>query len=126
MYYIENTGCGKLTSFFIWHFIFKKGSQLAASCTNNSSEGKFIIEKNIPFLWHAVSCSSYMKRRFRGAYRLHLQGQKSAGQETRVQQMAKPDTIMILITLLIIFKYFINGLLMAHSVTLAGAETLQH
>jgi hypothetical protein len=21
-----NTGCGKLTSFFIWHFIFKKGS----------------------------------------------------------------------------------------------------
>jgi hypothetical protein len=20
------TGCGKLTSFFIWHFIFKKGS----------------------------------------------------------------------------------------------------
>jgi hypothetical protein len=23
---IETTGCGKLTSFFIWHFILKKGS----------------------------------------------------------------------------------------------------
>jgi hypothetical protein len=22
----HDTGCGKLTSFFIWHFIFKKGS----------------------------------------------------------------------------------------------------
>jgi hypothetical protein len=22
----SGTGCGKLTSFFIWHFIFKKGS----------------------------------------------------------------------------------------------------
>jgi hypothetical protein len=24
--HFSNTGCGKLTSFFIWHFIFKKGS----------------------------------------------------------------------------------------------------
>jgi hypothetical protein len=29
---VDNTGCGKLTSVFIWHFIFKKGSQLAAPC----------------------------------------------------------------------------------------------
>jgi hypothetical protein len=24
--WVDNTECGKLTSFFIWHFIFKKGS----------------------------------------------------------------------------------------------------
>jgi hypothetical protein len=30
MDWIDYTGCGKLTSFFIWHFIFKKGSYLAA------------------------------------------------------------------------------------------------
>jgi hypothetical protein len=26
LYSSPSTGCGKLTSFFIWHFIFKKGS----------------------------------------------------------------------------------------------------
>jgi hypothetical protein len=30
--WVDNTGCGKLTSFCIWHFIFKKGSLLAAPC----------------------------------------------------------------------------------------------
>jgi hypothetical protein len=39
----------------------------------------------ISFLWDIGVCNPYMNRRFGGTYHLHLQGRKSAEQETSVR-----------------------------------------
>jgi hypothetical protein len=39
-------------------------------------------------VWDIASCSPYVNRRFGGMYDLHLQGRKSAEEETRLQQVA--------------------------------------
>jgi hypothetical protein len=43
---------------------------------------------NVATFWDIPPCSPYVNRRFRGTYHLHLQGSKSAEQETGVQQVA--------------------------------------
>jgi hypothetical protein len=43
---------------------------------------------SVAIFWNIVSCSSYVKRHFRGKYHLHLQGRKTAKQETGMQQVA--------------------------------------
>jgi hypothetical protein len=39
---------------------------------------------HIAVLWEKAPCSTYVNRRFGGTYHLHLQGRKSAKQETSV------------------------------------------
>jgi hypothetical protein len=43
---------------------------------------------NVAILWDIAPASPYVNPRFGGTYHLNLQGQKSAEQETRVQQVA--------------------------------------
>jgi hypothetical protein len=40
------------------------------------------VVKNAANIWHIAPCGSYVNRRFEGTYYLHLQGLKSAKQET--------------------------------------------
>jgi hypothetical protein len=42
---------------------------------------------NVMIFWDTAPCSPYANRRFRGKYYLHLQGKKSAEQETSLQQV---------------------------------------
>jgi hypothetical protein len=42
--------------------------------------------------WYIVSCSPYVNRRFGLTYHLHLQGRKSAAQETSAQQMTMQNS----------------------------------
>jgi hypothetical protein len=39
-------------------------------------------------IWNIAQCSLYVNRRFGETYHLHLQGTKSAKQETSLQQVA--------------------------------------
>jgi hypothetical protein len=40
-------------------------------------------------LWNIAPCSSYVNRRFGGAYRLHIHGKKLAEQESSRQQVTR-------------------------------------
>jgi hypothetical protein len=44
---------------------------------------------NVIVFWDISPCSPYVNRRFGGTYHLHLQGRKSAEQETSVYQRAR-------------------------------------
>jgi hypothetical protein len=44
---------------------------------------------NVAIFWNTSSCNLYVNRRFREMYHFHIQGRKSAEQETRVQQVAR-------------------------------------
>jgi hypothetical protein len=43
---------------------------------------------NVAIFWAIAPCSAYVNKRFGGTYHLHLQGRKSAEQETSLQQLA--------------------------------------
>jgi hypothetical protein len=44
---------------------------------------------NVTIFWNIPLCSPYVNYCFGGMYHLHLQGQKSAGQQTSKQQVAR-------------------------------------
>jgi hypothetical protein len=43
---------------------------------------------DVAIFWDIEPCSPHVNRRFEGAYRFHLQGRKSAEQDTSVQEVA--------------------------------------
>jgi hypothetical protein len=53
------------------------------------SEDLTAVAMNVTILWDIAPCSPYVNRRFKGTYHLHLQGRKSAGQETSIEQVAR-------------------------------------
>jgi hypothetical protein len=48
-----------------------------------------VIMNSTAMFWDIAPCSPYVTQRFGRAYHLHLQGRKSAEQETCVQEMAR-------------------------------------
>jgi hypothetical protein len=42
------------------------------------------VVMNVDIFWHIAPCSTYVNRRFRGIYDIHLEGKNSAEQETSV------------------------------------------
>jgi hypothetical protein len=50
---------------------------------------KIVIYSNLSTFWTITPYSTYVNRRFGGMHHLHIQGRKSAEQQTSVQQMAR-------------------------------------
>jgi hypothetical protein len=50
--------------------------------------------------WDKTPCSPYVNLRFGWTYHLHLQGRKSAEQETNVQQVARQNKPLAVIVIL--------------------------
>jgi hypothetical protein len=44
---------------------------------------------NAAIFWDIAQCNPYVNRLFGGTYHLHIQGRKSAEQETRAQQVVR-------------------------------------
>jgi hypothetical protein len=53
------------------------------------------VVMNAAIFWDMTSCSSYVNRRFRGAYQLHIQGRKSVEQDTSMQQVARQHSNLV-------------------------------
>jgi hypothetical protein len=55
--------------------------------------GETLVHFKVNIFWDTriAPCGTYVNRRFRGMYHLHLQGRKSAEQEISVQQVASLD-----------------------------------
>jgi hypothetical protein len=53
-------------------------------------EGLTAVGMNVPIFWDIGPCGPYVNWRFGGTYNLHLQGKKSAEQETKVKPVAGP------------------------------------
>jgi hypothetical protein len=74
-------------------------SVLTRATLRNIPEDTILHKQLIPLsaaiFWYILPCSTYANQRFGEMYHLHLQGQKSAEQETSMQQVSrqnKPST----------------------------------
>jgi hypothetical protein len=58
-----------------------------------SYDTEYVGPMNVAIFWDIQSCSPYVNRRFGGTFHLHLQGRKSAEQDTSVQVVARPTAV---------------------------------
>jgi hypothetical protein len=52
------------------------------------------VDMNVAIFWNMAPCSPYVNRRFEATYNLHLQGRKSAEQETSVYRVPRGDNFL--------------------------------
>jgi hypothetical protein len=67
---------------YVWYFTEVLWPQTDMDCVGPDVITAVVMD--VAIIWDIAPCSPYMSIRFRGTYRLHLQGRKSAEQETSV------------------------------------------